>query len=228
MTHAPRISPTDLRIVVAHSAIAGLCPLIPLPYVDDLLVRRITRRMHRRLFAAHGHELTRPGAAALTAAGPSGWLRGAATSVALFPIKRVIRKLVVVLAIKDCGDTAAAVFHDGWLVASLLEHPTQSGTPTDPRDLRRVRKQMLGTYADIDPSPLRRALTGAYRAAKVGTEYAVQRLRGAELGDADESLIERMRAAAMSQWRYLDRLTRQFRKNLGDPRAATSEDALPA
>jgi uncharacterized protein (DUF697 family) len=228
MTHATRIPPHDLRVVVTHSALAGLCPLIPLPYVDDLLIRRITRRMCKTLFAAHDRTLTRPGAAALTT-GPSGWLRGAATSVALFPIKKLVRKAVVVLAIKDCGDVASAVFHDGWLLAHLLAHRE---TPTDPAYLRRVREQMLRTYEDIDPAPLRRALTGAYRAAKVGTLAAVTRLRGGEPDHPDEALISRMRAAAMSQWRYLDRLTRRFHEHLDAPdvrpRAAAAGDSSRA
>lgn len=215
MTHARGISPHSLRIVASHSAVAGLCPLIPLPYVDDVLIRRISRRMFQALFAAHGLTLTQAGEKALLA-GQTGWLRGAATSMALFPIKKLMRKVVYLLAIKDCGDVASAVFHDGWLIAHLLEHPPRGETLTDPKVLRRVRKKMQQTYADIDPAPLRRALTGVYRAAKVGAEYAAQRLRGGEPDVAGaEALGARMRAAAMGQWKYIDALEQRFRERMG-------------
>jgi uncharacterized protein (DUF697 family) len=215
MIHARGISPPSLRIVASHSALAGLCPLIPLPFVDDAVIQRITRRMFQALFAAHGLSLTEPGEQALLAR-PSGWLRGAATSMALYPIKKLMRKVVYLLAIKDCGEVAASVFHDGWLLAHLLEHPPHGEALSDPEVLRRVREAMLRTYRDSDPVPLRRALTGAYLAMKVGAEYAVQRLRRREPGGADmAALSERMRAAAMGQWRYISALERRFRDNLG-------------
>ena len=231
MTHARGISSHSLRIVASHSAVAGLCPLIPLPYVDDVLIHRITRRMFQALFAAHGLTLTPAGARALKAGQP-GWLRGAATSMALFPVKKLIRKVVYLLAIKDCGDVASMVFHDGWLIAHLLEHPPHGETLTDPKVLRRVRKKMQQTYEDIDPAPLRRALTGIYRAAKVGAEYAAQRLRGGEPDiDGAEALGARMREAAMGQWKYIHSLEQRFRERMGvgaHARAGTSGETLQA
>lgn len=215
MKKARGISPRALRIVASHSALAGLCPLIPLPYVDDVLIRRITRHMYRDLFAAHDLTVTPADEKALLAT-PSRWLRSAATSVALFPVRKLVRKLVYVLAIKDCGDVASSVFHDGWLLAHLLEHPPQHDTLTDTAYLKKVRKAMLQTYTDIDPAPLRRALTGAYRAAKIGAEEAARRIKGGK-PETNDVLTRKLRAAVNSQWPYLDSLAQQFRQNLGLP-----------
>ena len=245
MTHVSDLSSRSSRIIATHSAIAGLCPLIPLPFVDDMVIRRIHRRMCVALFEAHGLQLTPAGAKALTAA-PSGWMRGAATSMALFPLRKVMRKIVYLLAIKDCSEVASAVFHDGWLLAQLLEHPPagrKAGQALDnPKYLKKVRKAMLGTYVDVDPAPLRRALVGAFLGARVGAEHAagaVQRLlrsRGeaGEAGVADpgaaqgvEPLVSRMRDAAMGQWKYLDALSRSFHRHLGR-RAAPEEPARDA
>lgn len=235
MTHAHGISPRSLRIIAAHSALAGLCPLIPMPYVDDLVIRRVARRMCSDLYAAHDLSLTSSGERVLTDA-PSVWLRGAATSVALFPLRRLLRKVVYLLAIRDCAAVASSVFHDGWLLAHLLEHGRPAGkhgpSLEDTRYLQKVRQAMLRTYKDIDPAPLKRALLGAFAGARVGVEHAIEaiqrRRRGSEAvhapdveGGAHDSSIEplasRMLAAAMSQWKYLDALEQEFRRHLGLP-----------
>lgn len=218
------ISPRSLRIVATHSAIAGLCPLIPLPFVDELAIKRISRRMYAQLFAAHGMHLGDEGAKVLGKAS-AGWLRGAATSVALLPLKRMVRKIVYVLAVKDCADVASAVFHDGWLIAHMLERAPENARPglsvADPRYLQHVRKAMTRTYRDIDPAPLRRALVGSFLGAKVGATHAVKAVRGLlrrgeEPAAAEvDGLISRMRDAANGQWQYLDALAGDFRHHLG-------------
>lgn len=221
------LSPTASRIVATHAAIAGLCPLIPIPFLDDMAVRRVERRMFTALFAAHGLKLPPLGARILGA--QAGWARGAAASLALYPLRKIVHKLAYVLALKDCADVASAVYHDGWLMGRVLaDSPDFAGArpPTDPRALRRVRKAMLRTYRDIDPAPLRRALVGSFRGAGVGVGHATQAVRrllsGAQPADdripgdvAD--LTTRMRAAAASEWQYLDHLEALFRRHLGLP-----------
>lgn len=226
MTHARGISPRSLRIVATHSAIAGLCPLIPVPFVDDMIIRRISRSMFTSLFEAHGHQLEPAGAKVLGKT-PAGWVRGAATSVALMPLKRLVRKVVYVLAIKDCADVASAVFHDGWLLAHLLERAPDATQQrlTDPRYLAKVRKAMQKTYRDIDPAPLRRALVGAFLGARVGASHAIKAVRAMqrkgegqptpEVDSKVAGLAARMREAADVQWKYLDALAGDFRHHLG-------------
>lgn len=223
MNPAHELSPHAMRIVAAHSALAGLCPLIPVPFVDDLLIGSLRERMLRALFAAHDLQLPRGGAKVLTTS-PPGWLPGAAAAVLLFPIKKLVRKLVYVLAVKDCADVAASVFHDGWLVARLLARPSGLAL-TDRNTLERARAAMLRTYADVDPTPLRRALAGALLAARAGAVQAIQRLWQAKPRE-DEPVVEAMRAAAMSQWDYLDALDRKFREQLGV--AAEEVEEVPA
>jgi uncharacterized protein (DUF697 family) len=223
------MSPRTSRLVAGHAALAGLCPLLPVPFVDELAIRRVARRMHRALFEAHGLELS-PAAAKLLTAQPS-WFRGAASSVALLPLKRLVQKAAVVLSLKECADVATVVYHDGWLIGRVLADSQEIAGPgrslTDPRVLRRVRKAMLRTYRDIDPAPLRRALVGAFLGTRVGARHAVQAVRrllrgktepvDAEARDDVADLSARMRAAAMEEWQYFERLERRFRHHLGLP-----------
>ncbi len=208
---------------------AGLCPLIPVPFVDDLIIRRISRHMAEALFEAHQRALTDAGAKALTATSP-GWVRGAASSIAMMPVRKVLHKVMYLLAIKDCADVSSAIFHDGWLLAYWLEHGAHDVKPghwDDTRYLQKVRKAMQRTYKDIDPAPLRRALVGAFLGAKVGAEQgarAAQRLlRPGSAGEATaddahmDTLVSRMRDAAMSQWQYIESLEQTFRHHLKLP-----------
>lgn len=238
----PRLSQRSTRIVATHAALAGLCPLIPVPFVDDLAIRRIVRRMYRSLFAAHGYTIPDHGADILRAS-PANRLRDAAAAVAMFPVKKVVRKLVYVLAVKDCAEVASSVFHDGWLLARVLEDARADAgpSPEDPELLRRVREATLKTYEDIDPAPLRRALTSSFLAAKVGVRQGLQSLRSL-LRDREDTadkpaspdgvrdLASRVAAATRSEWQYMDALEQSFRRHLGAPKARddAAQSATPA
>ena len=231
----PNLSPRSTRIVATHAALAGLCPLIPVPFVDDLAIRRIVRRMYRSLFAAHGYTIPVDGADILRAS-PANRLRDAAAAVAMFPVKKVVRKLVYVLAVKDCAEVASAVFHDGWLLARVLEDArrTDSTSPEDPEFLRRVCDATLRTYEDIDPAPLRRALASSFLAARVGVRHGLQSLRNL-LRDREDTvekpaspdgvrdLATRVSAATRSEWQYMEALEQSFRRHLAAP--APRDDA---
>lgn len=234
--HQPRgLTPRSSRIVATHAALAGMCPLIPLPFVDDLAIRNITRRMVTALYAAHG--LTPPRSAAkLLSAMPANRLHAAFGAVARFAVKKVLHKIVYVLAVKDCADVASTVFHDGWLLAHVLEDPEAS--PANPAYLRRVRKAMLQTYEEIDPAPLRRALVGSFTGAKVGLRHgihALQRLlrdrknRDSAAAPAPpdelEDLTTRVGETAVRESQYMDALERIFRRHLGLPDQVRDEPA---
>lgn len=239
MNEARDLSPNASRIVATHAAVAGLCPLIPVPFLDDMAARRVERRMFKALYAAHGRELSDAGAKVLSAG--LVWGRGTAASLALYPVTKIVRKIAIVLAFKDCADLASRVYHDGWLMGRVLEDSQSiagARSPTDPTVLRRIRKAMLRTYRDVDPAPLRRALVGSFRGARVGVVHATQAvqrlLHGARPAGDDAppaevaDLTTRMRAAAMGEWQYLEKLERQFRRNLGLPDARPAEESRPS
>jgi uncharacterized protein (DUF697 family) len=226
-------SSSSSRIVALHAAVAGLCPLIPVPFADDLALRRVVRRMYRSLYAAHGRELPRSGAEILRAA-PTHRLRDALAAAALYPVKKIVRKVVYVLAVKECAEVASAVFHDGWLLARVLEDAADDPAiaPGDPAFLRRVRAAMLQTYEDIDPAPLRRALAGAFSGARVGVRQGVEALRRAlrrqRPADDVDALSAGVRAAVAGEGEYVDRLERTFRRHLGLRARGSAEAAAHA
>ena len=114
------VSDAALRTIASHCAVAGLCPLIPIPFVDDLIVERIHRRMNASLCEQHGIKLL-PLSSKLLAESESDLLNGALKGLLMWPIKKLLRKMLIVLAIKNCVDVATEVFHEGWLLARALE-----------------------------------------------------------------------------------------------------------
>ena len=115
-----QISPAAQRTILLYSVLAGLCPLIPIPFLDSMVLGLISRRMIRVLLSIKGlsaskaniHRLSRERAGCSL-----GWLY----SVFLAPVKKLIRTLVFVLAFKDCVDAASRWLHRGYLVSVALE-----------------------------------------------------------------------------------------------------------
>ena len=64
MTHTKTTEHKDAKIsakartqIATHCAMGGLCPLIPVPFVDDMIIKRVHKRMLRKLCAQHGIDL---------------------------------------------------------------------------------------------------------------------------------------------------------------------------
>src|SRR5258706_15664406 len=81
------------RLIVSHSVLAGLTPLIPIPIVDDLARVYFVRRLVRKLAAVHGCEVSYEEIKILADEPDSGCLRGCAMATLLLPFKLIFRKV---------------------------------------------------------------------------------------------------------------------------------------
>jgi uncharacterized protein (DUF697 family) len=158
------ISDEALAVVAGYSALAGLCPLIPIPFVDDFIIVRIHRRLNSVLFTQHDIRLSDSGAKALTES-PSNLFGGAFRKLVFWPIKKLITKLVYVLAVKSCADVAATVFNEGWLLARALEQgyvPAELLSRGDLATLKRLRTAIVKAREAVDPSPTQAVMKSAF------------------------------------------------------------------
>ncbi len=161
----PASPPDDslLRDLVLHAVCSGLAGLIPLPFVDEWAERFVRRRMVRRL--PHAPPLPRARLNHL-ANGPSPWLRGClmfpvnvVRRLILWPLKRFLRKLLIVLAVKDCVDAAAETFH----VGCLLNHAWSRGIPaTTDAEAQLLRRVVMATIETVDARPFNQLLRHAF------------------------------------------------------------------
>ncbi|MEZ4461219.1 MAG: hypothetical protein R3E66_16170 [bacterium] len=184
-----------MTAIASHSALAGLCPLIPIPFVDDFIIVRIHRRLCRVLLKQHAIELSDAGARTLTHS-PSNLLGGIVRKLVFWPIKKLITKLVYVLAVKSCADVAATVFNEGWLLARAIEQeyvPMDLVQRGDYSTLRDLRNAILKAREAVDPSPTQAVMRSAFSVGRGVFAATLSSLRGV-LGGTDKN-DERLEAA---------------------------------
>lgn len=114
------ISPAAQRTVLTYSVLIGLCPLIPVPFLDEFVLGVISRRMIRTLLGLHELSSSEDNIQRLSRE-RVGCPLGCLYSLLLAPIKKMVRTLVFVLAFKDCVDAASRWLHRGFLLSVALE-----------------------------------------------------------------------------------------------------------
>src|ERR1043165_7283042 len=92
------------RQIILHSILAVLTPLIPIPFVDDLVKAYFKRRMVRKLAAAQSQYLNDADVARLADDPDSGCLLGCLTTVLVYPLKAIFRKVFFFLEWKRAVD----------------------------------------------------------------------------------------------------------------------------
>jgi hypothetical protein len=109
------------RSVITHAVLVGLTPLIPVPFVDDLVKGYFQRRMTRALALAHHTQLSSETVATLTKErGGSGCLRGCLGQAVILPLKLIFRKIFFFLEWKRAVDLTSHTYHQGYLLDYAL------------------------------------------------------------------------------------------------------------
>jgi hypothetical protein len=191
------------------SLLAALCPLIPVPWLDDLAERVVRRRAVADLLRERGVEPT-PGDVEVLAGlvrpprGCAEWALWPLTGVLLYVAKKVFRKVLFVLALGDAVRAASELFHDAYLLAHALDRGWLAAGPggrIDRDQARWVRWAIESTTAETDPAPVRgavrRSLAGSGRllsgeAVRLGGWLASERRQaGAAAGGGEAAVEER-------------------------------------
>ncbi|MEO1370529.1 MAG: hypothetical protein AAFX50_25385 [Acidobacteriota bacterium] len=198
---AAKPAAAGLHEIVGHGLLSGLCPLVPIPFLDDWLRDVVRRNLVRRLAAAAGLALE-PGAVEILACGYSpvtarGCVEGCLRSTVMWPFrflfrlvfKKILRKLVFVLAIKDSADTFSATFHEAYLVRHAFSlEPLTDDTPAG--EWIAVRRAIEDVRDEVDHRPIERiasrAIRGSWRLFVASARRAARLFkRRHELDDAE-------------------------------------------
>lgn len=108
------------RTVLLYSVLCGLCPLIPIPLVDDWIQGVVARRMVRALFAEQGLSPPREAVVHLTRERAScTW--GCLLAPIVWPVKKLLKKILFFLSFKSCIDASVSWLHRGWLLAMVIQ-----------------------------------------------------------------------------------------------------------
>lgn len=154
----------DLQsVLLKHTTLVALTPLIPLPFVDDMVKSRLERRMIRQL--AEGHALRIwDEEVRILAEGTEGPFAGKiAKGVVMAPFRRVLRKTFIFLAGKRMVDLASQTYHTGWLVDHAFAHGWVA-----PHGSHRAREVRAAIDRVLEQAPI--AKSPVTRALKIGFE----------------------------------------------------------
>ena len=252
-TGAAATPPTDAttgRRVLRYAVLAGLCPLLPIPFLDNVLVGMFRSRMIRGQVRDAGLEPD-PLQADLLAFEPQPIrLLGCLLGLIWMVVKKIFRKLVYIFAVKDCVDTTSMVMHHGWLFQYALDQGIlDQGTFTDGNEaIRRVRDAVRTATDRVDPRPVNKAVRqvflgsrtlvkgaaravgqilrggGARRRDAEGTERAVSDLETRQVGEV-ERILDELVAVLRGNVGYREHLQKEFHKAFEELGGETSDSA---
>lgn len=173
--------PRSLRHLVFYSLLTGLCPLIPIPLLDDWARDLLRRRLVAELARGRGLELDGPNVKVLACGDrpltARGCLRGCFALAVLKPLFKVavklvaklFRKVLVVLAVREGVLTFSETFHEAYLVRHALALGVLDG-PTPPASA--VRRAVEAATAEPDHRPIerlaRQTMRGSWRLVRRG------------------------------------------------------------
>jgi hypothetical protein len=197
---SPGVGPPPwFRLVVWDSLLGACCQLLPLPIVDDMALSRVRRRVVTRLLERWRAPLA-PHQVALLAGGGRRWtVSRMAGKAFVYPVKRLFRKLLYFLAIKEAVDTFSVLFHQGFLLHAALIRGALAGPPGEAPDDARVRGVAAAVHETLgaaDTGPLRQLVYGVFRNSRRLTLATLRWLAGRLAGRADITEVEVTGASA--------------------------------
>ena len=226
--------------LLSSIVLIGASALIPIPFLDDVVKAYLERRLFRTLAQKEGLSVTNEELERLTKAPPKGcFVWGCLTGAIIYPIKRLIRKILYFLEIKRAVDQSTTALAEAWLFRLAMRRGLWS-TGRAPEKADRLREVMEAACQSQGVKPLETAVHHAFEGAKgtlrgfarkftrkTGTdekqmERAVDELE-AEERDRLDSLTERLvDALASVSGPYLQGFAEQF-----EARLAQAESAPP-
>ncbi len=182
-------------ILLWHTALCGLAPLIPVPFVDDAARGWVRRRMVRKLAEQHHLKLWDEEIAALCDEPAGDLIKGAVKSVATAPLRFFLRRAFVILRGKRILDDASECYHRGWLCEVTFARGWCR--PVGPHDARAVRGAIDEVLRDapVASSPVTTAIRTAFARSRAAIPKIVEslqaRIRGFRAEDVAPADLER-------------------------------------
>lgn len=154
------------HVLVTHAVLTGLTPLIPVPLVDDLVKSYFRKRLVRSLAASAGRVLTGEELEALASESGGGCVGGCVTTVLVYPLKAIFRKLFYFLEWKRAVDLTSRTYHFGHLVGHALRRREGAPSLLDAHGARAVSEAIEAVCREAPIKPLESAVGGTFRKSK--------------------------------------------------------------
>jgi len=162
--------------LATYSVLAGLTPLIPIPFLDEAAKRYFKRRMTRELAKARGLSLDAQSVKTLSDDPDTGCLSGCLLGALFYPIKWLFKKIFLLFGAKRAVDFVTRSYHQGYLIDYALEKGYSA-------DAARARAGIDRVLTDTNTSLIEYAVRqafgqskGALRSAARGLQRVLMRL----------------------------------------------------
>lgn len=160
--------------LLTHAALVGLTPLIPIPFVDDMAKDYLQRRLVQTLANTHDLTLTAEDIKVLGDDASKSWVGGAAKTVALFPLKLMLRKTFLILQGKRVIDSVSECLHRGFLLDLAFEN--RWCAPAGSRQPAEVRAAIDAVCREVPTKPLDHAVRAGFARSKIAVKKASEML----------------------------------------------------
>jgi hypothetical protein len=192
----------------ADATFAGLAILIPLPPLDAAFEFYFRTRMPRAIARRRGQTLTPEVVRIMNRAHGDGCLAGclmAPLNGTVWLIKRLSRKILYFLTVKEASDKVSSYWHRAFLIDYML----LEGHAAQPETALIGRSAIEAVLGDITTSPLLQLANQVTR----GVSHIWRTLRKARQGEEDE-VVQETRAQMEQNWSsfsaYFIELARQY------------------
>ena len=170
---------TTQRRILTHSVLTALALLIPVPFVDDMVVDYFRRRLVRRLGEERGVPISEEDVRTLADDPSKGCLPGCLGGVFLYPIKKIFRQIFFFLEWKRATDLVSTVYHRGVLLDWAMEQGRLG-----PKSAAEVRSAIDAVLAETPVGPVEVAVRGVFSQSKSALKGGVAILKNAVAGRA--------------------------------------------
>jgi hypothetical protein len=185
------------KLIITHSILIGVTPLIPVPLVDDFAKAYLQRRLVRRMIASAGLELDEVGVRTLADDRGEGCLWGCLVSVTLGLVKRIFRKVFFFLEWKRTLDLVCRSYYHAYLLDVVVANGWCA--PAGPRTPAEVRSAIDEVCRSAPIKPLEHAIRVTFdhsksllKGAAAAMHRSVQRIVGKSSSAELEEAIERV------------------------------------
>ncbi|MDY7095222.1 MAG: hypothetical protein SX243_19775, partial [Acidobacteriota bacterium] len=164
------------RRLTFYSLLAGLCPFIPIPFLDDRVLDWVRRRMLAEQLERWGRQPQPQQIRTLAGSDEGSLLRGCLSGCFLTPVvkvtiyllRKVFKKILIILTLNESVERFSETFHLGYLMHSALswDELDLAAPAGAKRSALEVRRAMLEALDRIDPRPVRQLVQRSLRGSR--------------------------------------------------------------
>ncbi len=150
--------------IVQYAVLVALTPLVPVPFLDDIVKNYLQRKMVRKLGESYQYNFSEAEIKVLADEESGGCLKGCLSMIIMYPFKKIFRKVFFFLEWKRAIDLASYTLHHG----ILIDYAMSEGwcAPASLKSAAEVRAAVDTVLREVNTKPLEAVLKAAFNQSK--------------------------------------------------------------